>query len=156
MCPRRSRTSPDTRLDGLFRLSFHPRGTCALGICIYVRIYVWHMHAACRRPPCVARTFLSVGMYVYVCMRVCYVSLCTHRTTIHRYLARPPSRDASRLHAARACNARVFECTNRERRVILSSFALRLSRVHINTCLPRAFIRTGLLTAPMSRDRDRN
>lgn len=39
---------------------------------MYIRIYVWHMHAACRRPsPCAARTFLSVGMYVYVCMRVC-------------------------------------------------------------------------------------
>lgn len=47
----------------------------------------------------------------------------------------------------------IFECTNR---VILSSFGLRLSRVHINTCLWRAFIRTGLLTAPVSRDRDRN
>lgn len=156
MCPRRSRTSPDTRLDGLFRLSFHPRGTCALGICIYV-----YTSGTCmpRVVDLLHALLVHFCLWVCMCMYVCacvYVSLCTHRTTIHRYLARPPSRDASRLHAARACNARVFECTNRERRVILSSFALRLSRVHINTCLPRAFIRTGLLTAPMSRGRDRN
>lgn len=68
MCPRRSHISGNASRRAIpveFSSEKHlrPRKMC-------IHVYVWHMHAACRRPPCNARTFLSVCLGMRMCMCV--------------------------------------------------------------------------------------
>lgn len=93
----------------------------------------------------------SVCVCVRVCVRVCtHKSRCTHRTTIHRYLAWPPSLGMRRDFTQ---HMRVMhEYSNVRIAYDASYYRLSSARKHVSS----AFMRTGLLAAPMSRGRDRN
>jgi len=80
----------------------------------------------------------SVCVCVHVCVRVCtHKSRCTHRTTIHRYLARPPSLGMRRDFTQ---HVRVMHEYSNVRIAYDASY-YRLSRAHVNTCLPRLCVR---------------
>jgi len=128
---------------GYSGLSFHPRGTCALG-CRYICVRTTCMYntsGACMprvvdfSKRCVARTFLSAWAY---CACMWCPAVRTERRSIVICLDHHPG---SRLHAC-VC-AQCGRVATRYRAHRLSRVQRCLSRTHINTCSPRAFA-TGM------------